>query len=164
MPRTASGLPAGERAFLLELQTLALGYFLDNQAADGLVLDRQANFGPPRRVGQCSTAAAGMGFIALALASAAPFRLLTPAEAAPPLGPPPHPDGLLAPFTHPHSRAALGCDPRSTVDSAWLLAGGLWAAAFLDDPELLDLAGRLYDRVDWRRWTDPASGLLRHGR
>src|SRR5437588_12048042 len=66
-----------ERAFLLRLQEQALGYFLDNQTPAGLVLDRQSNFGPRRERGLCSTAATGMGFIALALASASPYRLIT---------------------------------------------------------------------------------------
>ena len=45
------------------------------------------------------------------------------------------------------------------------LAGGgaLWAAAFLRDVLLEALAGRLYGRIDWRRWTAP-NGLLRHGK
>src|SRR5690242_17481742 len=84
MPRTAGGSPlnASDHAFLLGLQRLALGYFLDNQAANGLVLDRQANHGPRRPHGLCSLTATGMGFVALALASADPHRLLSPREAA----------------------------------------------------------------------------------
>src|SRR5581483_7779613 len=70
-----------DRDFLLHLQRLALTYFLDNQTTLGLILDRQSNHGPPRPQGICSTAATGMGFIALALASATPYRLLTRAEA-----------------------------------------------------------------------------------
>src|SRR5437588_4054622 len=66
-----------ERAFLLRLQEQALGYFLDNQTPAGLILDRQRNFGPLRPGGLCSAAATGMGFIALALASASPYRLIT---------------------------------------------------------------------------------------
>jgi hypothetical protein len=170
MPRTAADLPPTDRAFLSQLQGRALRYFLDNQTASGLVLDRQRNFGPRQADGWCSTAATGMGFIALALASAEPFRLLTPSAAfgrirrglltASRLLP--HTRGIMPHFTDAGA-AALGCDPCSTVDSAWLLAGALWAATFLDNAELQDLAGGLYDRVDWAHWTDPQSGLLRHG-
>ena len=35
-----------KRAFLSELHTRAIRYFLDNQTADGLILDRQRNFAP----------------------------------------------------------------------------------------------------------------------
>src|SRR5712671_356104 len=71
-----------EFAFLLRLQRLALRYFLDNQLpSSGLVLDRQRNFGSFRAGGLISTAATGMGLIALALASAEPYRLLSPSLA-----------------------------------------------------------------------------------
>src|SRR5438270_10651553 len=71
-----------DRVFLLGLQRRALAYFLDNQAPNHLILDRQANHGPRRPHGLCSLAGTGMGFIALALASAPPYRLLTARVAA----------------------------------------------------------------------------------
>src|SRR5258708_29516465 len=71
-----TALTPADRNFLLRLQQQALQYFVDNQAPGGLVLDRQSNHGPRRPRGLCSTSATGMGFIALALASAAPYRLL----------------------------------------------------------------------------------------
>src|SRR5262245_30344030 len=80
MPGTARAT-AAERRLLLLLQRQALLYFLDNQLPDGLVLDRQRNHGPRRARGLCSTAATGMGLIALALASAPPYRLVTLHEA-----------------------------------------------------------------------------------
>jgi hypothetical protein len=171
MPRTASDLPAVERAFLLRLQLLGLRYFLDNQTADGLVLDRQRNFRPQRLHGWCSTAATGMGFLALALASAEPFRLLTPSAAAAricrglraSLHKLPHRQGVLPHFTDSATLRAVGADVCSTVDTAWLVAGALWAAAFLGKDELAELAQRLFERIDWRAWTT-RSGLLGHGR
>src|SRR4051794_12362699 len=81
MPRMAADLTRTERAFLLQLQTQALGYFLDNQTPDGLFLDRQRNFARPCFTGWRSTAATGMGLIAVALASAEPFYLLPRREA-----------------------------------------------------------------------------------
>ena len=56
----------------LSCSAVPLDYFLDNQAAGGLILDRQANHGPRRPHGLCSIAATGMGFIALALARRRP--------------------------------------------------------------------------------------------
>jgi hypothetical protein len=170
----AAELSPAERAFLVCLQTRALNYFLDNQAADGLVLDRQRNLGPARGGGWCSTAATGMGFFALALASAEPFHLLSRAAAVArirqglttALERLPHRHGILPHFVD-GSTAGVGVDRCSTIDSAWMLAGGLWAAAFLGDAGLGDLAGRLYDRVDWGFWTvaesEWACGLIRHG-
>jgi hypothetical protein len=169
MPTVASDLSSSQRSFLLHLQALALRYFLDNQTDDGLFLDRQRNFGPPRAGGWSSTAATGMGFIALALASADPFRLLPRSEAIGRLGHGlrtalerlPQTHGILPHFTDARG-ATVGFDARSTIDSAWLIAGGLWSAAFLRDPGLVQLADRLFERVDWKHWTT-SDGLIRHG-
>jgi hypothetical protein len=170
-PKAGGGaLDSTDRVFLLGLQRRALRYFLDNQAANGLVLDRQANHGPRRPHGLCSLAGTGMGFIALALASAPPHRLLTARTAArriaaglhTTLDRLPYDHGIVPHFVHSATGSVHGADHFSTIDSAWLLAGGLWAAAFLGDAELASLATRLYDRVDWRHWSAP-SGLLRHG-
>jgi hypothetical protein len=158
----------------LQLQAHALAYFLDNQTAAGLVLDRQRNFGPLDRRGWRSTAATGMGLIAIALASAEPFRLLTRSAAIArvaralrtALEQLPHVEGILPHFTDENG-SAVGVDRCSTIDSAWLVAGGLWASAFLADAELQDLADRLFERIDWGLWTAPAgrwAGLIRHGR
>ena len=165
------GPSACDRAFLLGLQRQALQYFLDNQTADGLVFDRQSNFGSRRRHGLCSLAATGMGFIALALASAPPFRLLSAADAArrvgdglrTVLGQLPHLDGVLPHFVDSDTFEVHGADVCSTVETGWLAAGALWAAAFLRDPRLEGLADCLYGRIDWRRWAAP-NGLLRHGK
>jgi hypothetical protein len=167
---------AFQREYLLGLQRQLLHYFLDNQAASGLILDRQANHAPPRPHGWCSSAASGMGLIALALSAAAPYRLLTPAEAVgrvrtaleTALGQLPQDHGLLPHFVDSATGAVWGHDAFSTVDSAWLITGALWAAAFLHDSGLEALAARLYERVDWHYWTAPdlpdARGLLRHGK
>ncbi len=172
MPRTAGGstLDSSDRAFLLGLQRRALDYFLDNQAANGLMLDRQANHGRRRPHGLCSLTASGMSFVALALASAPPYRLLTPRDAASRIAAGlrtaletlPHDRGIVPHFVHSATGAVHGWDFLSTVESSWLLAGGMWAAAFLRDGELESLAARLYDRVDWCYWAAP-TGLLWHG-
>jgi hypothetical protein len=169
MPRTASDLPFAEQAFLRHLQTLALRYFLDNQTPDGLFLDRQRNFGPRLFTGHRSTAASGMGQIAVALASGDPFRLIGRGEAvervARTLGTAlarlPHTHGVMPHFTDA-AGAAVGGDVCSTIDSAWLVAGGLWAAAFLRDGGLRDQAQALFDRIDFPFWTT-SQGLIRHG-
>src|SRR5204862_5448802 len=75
----------------------------------------------------------------------------------------PHRQGVLPHFTDSTAFRAVGADVCSTVDTAWLVAGALWAAAFLNKGELAELAQRLFERIDWRAWTTRA-GLLRHGR
>jgi hypothetical protein len=169
-------LTAAERDFLLGLQRQALQYFLDNQAANGLILDRQANHEPLRPPGWCSTSATGMGLVALALASAEPYGLLTSAEAVARVGSAvraalehlPEDHGMMPHFIDAESGAVVGSDVVSTVDSSWLVAGALWAAAFLHESGLEAAAQRLYERVDWHYWTAPelpdSHGLLRHGK
>jgi hypothetical protein len=174
MPGTATFAPA-ERRLLLRLQQRALCYFLENQLPGGLVLDRQRNHGPLTPTGLCSTAATGMGCIAVALASAAPHHLIGPSEAVArvrstletALHRLPHRHGIMPHFLHPSTSNAWGVDQLSTVDSAWLIAGALWAAEFLRSTQLRRLAAELYRRVDWHHWTAPEEpgwcGLLRHG-
>ncbi|MCS6851498.1 MAG: hypothetical protein NZ700_10075 [Gemmataceae bacterium] len=168
-------MTSADRLLLLQLQRRALLYFVENQTDNGLVLDRQRNFGPRATQGLCSTAATGMGFIALALASAAPHRLLDRTTAVrrvrvgleTALERLPHAEGVVPHFIDSRSGAVVGTDHFSTVETAWLAAGGLWAATFLNDSGLIDLADRFYHRIHWHWWTAPEEsqgrGLLRHG-
>jgi hypothetical protein len=171
----ASTLPRTERGFLLQLQRQALHYFLENQTASGFVLDRQRNHGSCRAHGFCSTAASGMGFLAVALASAEPYHLLTRIEAVSrvtagltaALRYTPHTEGVLPHFIDAATGAVAGADACSTIDTAWLLAGALWAAEFLQDAGVSDSAAQLFNRVHWGYWTAPDNeayrGLIRHG-
>jgi hypothetical protein len=160
---------------LLRLQLQALQYFLDNQTPAGLLLDRQSNHGPLRPSGLCSTAATGMGWIALALATDDPYCLLTHREAvlrlrtglATALTALPHDHGIVPHFVDARTGQVFGVDYLSTIETAWLAAGALWAAAFLHDGELERLAQSLWERIDWSYWTAPDTSshppLLRHG-
>jgi hypothetical protein len=176
MHAPGEALAPADRGFLLHLQRQALDYFVDNQACNGLTLDRQSNQGPRRPHGLCSTAATGMGFIALALASAPPHRLLSARVAAlriragleTVLERLPHDRGVVPHFIDSRTGEVRGNDCFSTIETAWLVAGALWAAAFLKDTAVESLATRLQERVDWHRWSAPdsadADGLLRHGK
>lgn len=173
VPRMATSTTR-DRGLLLRLQSQALQYFLDNQTSTGLVLDRQRNCGSPRTRGLCSLAATGMGCIALALASEEQYRLLSPCEAIrrvrsavqSALHTLPHQNGILPHFVESDTGRVHGHDHFSTVETAWMAAGALWAAAFLHDSCLEVMARQLADRIDWHYWTAPdESGLplLRHG-
>lgn len=167
---------SAENALLLSVQRQALQYFLDNQMPSGLMLDRQDNQGSRRSYGLCSSAATGMGFIALALAAAPPYRMHSRQAAVDriragmqaALERLPHDHGILPHFVDAATGRVHGVDHLSTIDSAWLVAGTLWAAAFLGDRALEEDASRLYERIDWQYWTAPeepeARGLLRHGK
>jgi hypothetical protein len=133
----------------------------------GLVLDRQRNGGEGRTEGICSMAATGMGLIALALAAAPPFQLLSQSHAAlrirtaleTVLQRLPHEHGVVPHFLDSATGAIHGVDRFSTIETAWLLGGALWAGSFLQDREIETLATQLYDRVDWHYWTAPDHSL-----
>jgi hypothetical protein len=78
----------------------------------------------------------------------------------------PHSRGIMPHFLDA-AGMPVGKDVRSTIDTAWLVAGALWAAAFLGDAELQARAQESYDRIDYRYWTtqgsEPTPGLIRHG-
>ncbi|HTU93357.1 MAG TPA: glucoamylase family protein, partial [Gemmataceae bacterium] len=114
------------------------------------------------------------GCIALALASEAPYRLLSPREAIlrvrlavqSALSALPHQNGILPHFVDSHTGQVHGSDHFSTIETAWMAAGALWAAAFLHDSVLERLARQLAERIDWYYWTAPNESdipLLRHG-
>ena len=115
-----------------------------------------------------------MGWIALALASAEPYRLLSPHEAAlrirtgleTALHTLPHEHGIVPHFIDSRTGRVHGHDYLSTVETAWLAAGALWASAFLWDSELERLARSFAERIDWHYLDRPrrvAAPLLRHG-
>ena len=172
----ASDLTANDRAFLLGLQRSALQYFTDNQMSNGLMLDRQRNLGSMSSFGLCSTATTGMGFIAVALASCPPYGLISRSDAvqriqlglATALDHLPHEEGIMPHFVDSLTQAVQGHDALSTIDSAWLIAGALTAAAILGDSQLEARAETLFRRVNWHYWTAPKQPsyreLLRHGK
>jgi hypothetical protein len=169
-------LAPADRLFLLQLQKQAMQYFLDSQVANGLILDRQHNGGSLHIQGLCSTAATGMGLIALTLAASPPFQLLTVSSAATRIRTAletvlhrlPHDHGVIPHFVDSSTCSVHGVDRCSTIETAWFLAGALWAGSFLQDRDVQLLATQLYERVDWHYWTVPessdGSGLLRHGK
>jgi hypothetical protein len=163
-----------EKGSLLKLQKQLLRYFLDNQVRNGFIRDRQRNHGSLRDSGATSSSSTGMGIIAIALASAKEYDVIPRQEAeerivkalehaltVPEVG------GMIAHFYGEDDKPMATDDTIATIDSAWLIAGGLWAAQFTESPRIDALAGRLHERVDWLRWTDPSDKLrpllLRHG-
>jgi hypothetical protein len=115
-----------------------------------------------------------MGWIALALASEEPYLLIPRSEAVlrirtgleTALHALPHNRGIVPHFVDSQTGRVQGDDYFSTVETAWMTAGALWAAAFLRDDTLERLASALSERIDWKYWTAANESnvpLLRHG-
>jgi hypothetical protein len=158
-------------ALLRRLERESILYFIENQLSHGLILDRQRNFGRRSTKGLISLSATGMGLIALALAAEPENALLSKKESrrrirlaiktALKL---PHVDGMLPHFVDSETLKPVGSDAISTIDSAWLFGGALWAARFTGDREIQRLANKLFERVDWNAWSNGAPApLLHHG-
>ena len=148
---------------LVELQKLAVRYFLDHTNADnGLVADNT------RKESSCSIAATGLGLSCHPVAVSNGW--LTRADAAErvltalrffehsPQGPEPDVTGYKGFYYHflemKDGRRSGKCE-LSTVDSAFLLAGMLVAGVFFDadapaEREIREIADALYRRADWQ--------------
>jgi hypothetical protein len=115
-----------------------------------------------------------MELMAIALASAREYDLIPRKEAEARIVKAlehaltvPEVDGMIAHFYGEDGNPIETYDAIATIDSSWLIAGGLWAAAFSKSPAIHALASKLYERVNWRLWADGSDrvkpDLLRHG-
>jgi hypothetical protein len=160
---------------LEDLQRRAFAYF-EHEAnpLNGLVQDKTAPHWPS------SIAATGLALASYPVAierglmaeSAAIERTLTTLRFLwnSPQGPEPDATGyhgLYYHFLDMHSGRRVGECELSTVDSAFLLAGALTAAAYFaadttDQQEIRTLAESLYLRADWA-WAQNGAGAICHG-
>jgi hypothetical protein len=150
-----------QKELLARLEGEAIQYFLDNQLDNGLIQDRQTNFDKSQPDYQCSLSATGMGLIAIALASGPKYKKISRTDAIARVSKAlvaakklPEIHGMMPHFFDPVTLKWKAPDQVSTIDSSWLIAGGLWAAKYLKDETLTKLANELYDRVDWQYWAD----------
>lgn len=160
---------------LLDLQNRGIMYFLQNQLDNGLILDRQKNHGPRLDSYWTSTAATGMGLIAIALAASKPYGLISKRQAAFRIGKTldcaksrlPRLKGIAPHFVDGKSLQTCGFDAYSTIDTAWLIAGALISTKILKNSRLLCQAYALYRDIDWRYWStawfDKNEPLILHG-
>src|SRR5439155_12112613 len=74
----------------------------------------------------------------------------------------PHTRGALPHFVAARTLEPIGIDRRSTIDTAWMVAGAQAAAALLRDAPLRRLADRLAGRLDWDYWAGE-DGPIAHG-
>ncbi|HVC32939.1 MAG TPA: glucoamylase family protein [Chloroflexota bacterium] len=164
-----------QRQLLDSLQRETFGYFIhESNPANGLVKDKTAKTSP------ASIAAVGLALAAYPIGvetgllhrdeatkrTLATLRFFQQSEQ----GTRPDATGCKGFYYHfldmNTGRRVWSCE-LSTVDTAFLLAGMLAAAAYFDrdsgaEPEIRDLADELYRRADWD-WARNEGPLLTHG-
>jgi hypothetical protein len=164
-----------EEEDLDRLERASFGYFLhETDAATGLVRD-STHVGSPS-----SIAAIGLGLTAYVAGCERGFMTREEAVARTlatlrflrnsPQGPGPDAAGYRGFYYHflsmDSGRRVWDCE-LSTVDTAYLIAGALCAAAYFegadsDEAEIRRMGDELYRRVDWE-WATAGGGTITHG-
>lgn len=155
--RHSSEVPyAGTNEQLLEeIQKASFQFFWhEASSVTGQVKDRALTTGQDRRV-LSSIAATGFGLTALCIADQRGFA--RPREIANRtrrtlrfiLNQLPHEHGFFYHFVHMETGARLHKCELSSIDSTILLCGVLTARQYFADPEIKELATKIYERVDW---------------
>jgi hypothetical protein len=157
---TAPSLAPQEEAFLDDMQRRGCLYFAEQVGAKtGEVLDRAAASDPtgkrdPRLM--ASIAATGFGLTSLCIADQRRYQPRAQILAQVRrtlrfhLGNMPHEHGFLYHFNDVDLGGAFIGSEVSPIDTSLLLCGVLTARAhFHTDAEIVDLATKLYERVDW---------------
>lgn len=163
-PGRSSAVSGSDAAFLDDMQRRGCRYFTEQVGAGtGQVLDRAAAINTPLHLAakrdprpMASIAATGFGLSALCIAE---FRGYSPRALIVEqirrtlrfhLGNLQHEHGFLYHFSDVDRGDPFGDSEVSPIDTAIFLCGVLTARAhFHRDPEIVHLATRLYERVDW---------------
>ena len=160
---SAPTLAPEDEALLQEIEFRAFRYFWEQvDPSTGLVRDRSRPTSPS------SIAAVGFGLAAIpigvergwitreealerVITTLVTFRDKVESE-----------HGFYYHFVDPHSgQRAMGSEI-SSIDTAWFIAGALFAGEYFRG-EVRSLARELYKRVDWNWMLDPNTLQLRHG-
>lgn len=153
----------------------AFNYF--RQEADpvtGLVKDRATNVGPIREYDVASIAATGFGLVAICIGAERGWltrdaaygralntlRFLSGDPTYPRQMPQEH--GFFYHFVNWRTGQRVWDCEVSSVDTAWLLGGVLFAGEYFQGTQVEELAGRIYRRVDFA-WMLNGGNTLCHG-
>jgi len=160
---------ARDEALLDDLQRRAALYFAEqSDPLTGLTLDRAPLDGGPAVAAPSSAAATGFALTAWCIAEQRGW--LAPGEARRRVVAALHTvlerhaqeRGWLYHFVDAGTGRRVWDSEASTIDTALFLQGALLAREHLRDPEVADLVGRLYRRVDWT-WALDGGTTLAHG-
>jgi hypothetical protein len=169
-------LSAQDRAFLTDLERRTFQYFWEQaDAGTGLVLDRAHTDGRPHQMGEpsyhiASSAATGFGLTALCVAAAnrwvdrneARARTRTTLHFFAERAATEH--GWFLHWMDQPTGERRWQSETSSIDTALFLAGALTARrCFQDDAEIVQLATKIYERVDFQWMLAGHPTLLSHG-
>jgi len=169
-----STLSAEDQTFLEDLSRRSFSFFWEQaDPTTGLVLDRAHTDGSPHREDRrhfASIAATGFGLTALCIA--AERRWVEPRQAREQVRTilrffaerSPHEHGWFYHFVDSRTGERFRNSELSSIDTALLLGGVLTARQrFRDDAEIVRLATRIYERVDFQWMLNGHPTLLSHG-
>jgi hypothetical protein len=157
---SASGLSAADEAFLDDLQRRASMFFWEQaDPASGQVLDRAYAYNTDGKLHSVrplsSIAATGFGLTALCIADKRGYlphdEILTRVRNTLNfhLNKLAHDHGFFSHFNNVYSGAPASGSEISSIDTSILLCGVLTARAYFHDPQITDMATKIYERVDW---------------
>lgn len=167
-PSRRQVLDSADAALLDEMQRRAVLYFLEQSDPDsGLTHDRAPATGRRSRA-PSSCAATGFALTAYCIADSRGWlpagealrrtrqslQFIAERHA--------HERGFLYHFVDAATGARVWKSEASTIDTALLLKGALFAREYLRDPEVTRLVNRIYDRIDWT-WALNGGATLSHG-
>ena len=165
-----SALDKKDSEFLDMVESQSFQYFVKcANPANGLVLDKAPNSqSPDFKYAPASIAAVGFGLAALTVGAdrgwigkdAAEAQVKTTLKFFSEKMESVH--GFFYHFVDMETGKRVWNCEISSIDTALFLAGALTAAQYFGDPEIKDLAKRLYDRADWK-WMANGSPYLAMG-
>jgi len=157
---SSSSISAADDAFLDDMQRRAALYFWEQaDAASGQVLDRAYALNTDGKLHSVrplsSIAATGFGLTTLCIADKRGYmphdaivtRVRNTLEFH--LNKLPNVHGFFSHFNNVYSGAAASGSEISSIDTSILLCGVLTARAYFGDPQITDMATKIYERVDW---------------
>ncbi|HAF94818.1 MAG: hypothetical protein A2X34_10905 [Elusimicrobia bacterium GWC2_51_8] len=172
VPTGAADNSAGgkDAAFLDMVEGQSFQYFLKcANSANGLVLDKASNSGSPDfKYSPASIAAVGFGLAAITAGAErgwigkgeAEKRVKTTLKFFSEKMESEH--GFFYHFVDMETGKRVWNCELSSMDTALFLAGALTAAQYFENPEIKDLAKKLYERADWK-WMANGSQFLSMG-
>lgn len=150
-PLQSSQQGSADKEFLLEVQKNSANFFWEQaNPKNGLIKDSSDEFSP------CSVGAVGFGLVALCILEkngwqsrrAVMQRLVRTLKTL--RDKVEHEHGFFYHFVNMHNGKRVWLSEASSIDTALVVAGALFAGEYFKNTEVETLARQIYERVDWQ--------------